>query len=445
MTEPPGGISSIVGTLGGPEVTRIFSHALTSCGFFDGFARACRGAELYAERALLAARRHDVVCLLEPVDRTYLDLLDRIGVGPRPENVVVVAGESAGPRVLPELLREDEPLRRIRELVRDARRIVLDVYTLSPAELGLAAKLESVLGRAVEVSLGSLEAVEWASHKHNVRGEALDAGVPVAPGEVVELASGTTVDLRPLEAAVLCQMEVTGRVLVRGSLGGSGTATTVIGRGREREALRRLAERSDNRIYLVEAMFEVSVSPNVQMVLSPDDSEIHCVGISDQILAEGLIHEGNLHPSRATMLPEMVAAAEKISRRLARRGYRGLVGLDFVECAGAHAGSYFLAEVNARVNAATYPALLVEHVNARQRDTKRPRVAAFLALHLKTAAAGFGELAKRWGRLFFDPTRGAGIVPYNVACLRHGKCGVALLGGSRDAVLAMRAAAEAAA
>jgi hypothetical protein len=445
--EPSCRLAPITEALGGEDAVRIFAHALTSLGNFGELARQVPGMERYAERALLAARPRDVVCLVAPVDPGYLELLRGIGVGPRSENVVVVSGAPGAVPSLPDLLQEDRALERLRELVGDAARVVLDVYTPSAKEAALAARLEAALGRAVDISAGPLPVVEWALLKHHVRAEALALGIPLARGEVVTLApggDGRPADLQPLEAAVRRWIGATGRVLVRGSFGGAGTATTVIENEGEslRAACGRLAQRRDNCTYLVEEMLDVEVSPNVQMLVGEDEAAVQCVGVSDQLLVAAIEHEGNLSPSRAECLPRMLEDAAAIARALARRGYRGLCGLDFGEYRAGRRRRHFFAEVNPRVNAATYATFLVAHLNAARAEAGEPPLGAWLAMHHKTSATAFPKLRERWRPFLFDPASGAGVVPYNVACLPYGKCGAILVGRSREEVLELRTALD---
>ena len=130
-----------------------------------------------------------------------------------------------------------------------------------------------------------------------MRAKAQELGIPVAEGEVAELAypgGRRRRDLEPVRAAIERQLRRSARVIVRGTSGASGSSTFVVGRGGEDTAgvLRRLALRADNRIYLVEAMVEATVSPNVQIHIPADDGPLVCAGITDQRWSRGLTHVG---------------------------------------------------------------------------------------------------------------------------------------------------------
>lgn len=112
-------------------------------------------------------------------------------------------------------------------------------------------------------------------------------------------------------------------------------------------------------------MVDVIVSPNVSMHIEPNNGQILCVSVTDQRLGKNLVHEGNVYPPIAKTLRDMMSSARTISKWLQAKGYSGLVGFDFGEFLNLETGKleHFLAEINPRTNAATYPKALMEHVN----------------------------------------------------------------------------------
>src|SRR5205085_2132164 len=87
-----------------------------------------------------------------------------------------------------------------------------------------------------------------------------------------------------------------------------------------------------------------------------------------------------------------------------------------------------------RVNGATYPVFLIERLNALQALHSTPLIESFLSAKAATKATSFSELQAMHGRLFFDPTRGRGIIPYNTGQLANGKCDFVFAGSSRQEV-----------
>ncbi|MGH8938054.1 MAG: ATP-grasp domain-containing protein, partial [Actinomycetes bacterium] len=231
----------------------------------------------------------------------------------------------------------------------------------------------------------------------------------------------------------------TGRVIVRGSCGAAGSSAFVVGAGGEDVdgLLRRLTRRVDNRLYLVEAMVPATVSPNVQLHIAPDGGSITCVGVTDQRWERALVHGGNLYPSRARTVESMLEWACRMARWLQREGYAGLLGLDFVEYRDPRSGEHraFLAEVNPRVNGATYPLAVLERLNAVQRSAGRPESRAFVSGSVEIRSPTFAAFRRAAEPLLYSPVTGRGVMPYTIGALAHGRCGVVVLGASHDEVL----------
>jgi hypothetical protein len=421
-------------------MTRIFIHCVGSLRSLQTLDAAIPGFDRYPERALLLAEPGDLVCVGAPIDPEYLEFLVGLGIGPRAEDVVVAEG--AGP--LAERLRAaPHPLV---QRLRGSAGVWIEPYAASDAAFALAATLRCESGAAIRVRSGLPEITAHADQKHLMRERAEALGIPVAEGEVAMLAHAggrRRGDLGPVRAAIERQLGLTGRVIVRGTLGASGSSTFVVGRGGDDTdgVLRRIALRTDNRCYLVEAMVEATASPNLMLEIPADGGPIGPADMSDQRWGRALVHDGNQSPSCARLLASMEGWARMLASWLRREGYAGPVGFDFVEYRDRRTGgpAAFLAEVNPRVNGASY-ALAV-------RRRLAPR-AAFVSGTVPTGARRFAEVRASLGTLLFDPERGGGVVPYATGGLTQGRCAVVALAGSRlraaDLYGAARARLEAA-
>ena len=288
------------------------------------------------------------------------------------------------------------------------------------------------------------ELVAYADQKHHVRAKALELGVPVADGEVVTLprAGGRRRrDYDALRAAVERHLPATGQVIVRGAQGAAGTSTFVVGgRGEDVDGLlRRLGQREDNRVYLVEVLVPATVSPHVQLHLAPGGGPITCLGVTDQRWERPFVHGGNIFPSLGRHLDAMLGWAARIAESFQSDGYTGMLGLDFVEYADPVSGETrtLLAEVHPRVDGATYPLAVLQRLNAAQREAGGPESAAFVSGTLELRPTGFAAFRRAADRFFYSPRTGRGMVPYQVGRLTEGRCGVVVLGASRDDILRM--------
>ena len=415
----------------------------------QGLGESLPGLDRYAERALLLAGEGDVVCVPSPVDACFLEFLSALGLGPRPEHIVVPSGNGrSAERPLAERLLCDPAVlsRAARSL--GAAEVMIEPYAATPEVLALAEVMERDSGIPVRVD-GSPRITRYADQKHLMRAKAEELGIPVADGEVAELAfpgGRRRRDLEPVRAAIERQLRHTGRVILRGASGASGSSTFVVGRGGEDTTgvLRRIASRTDNRIYLVEAMVEATVSPNVQIQVHADGPLVS-VGVTDQRWSRGLTHAGNQLPSSARTVEAMDAWARMLATWMRSQGYSGLVGFDFVEYRDQRTGGLraILAEVNPRVNGGTYPLAVRARLNDSAARSGRPQAPAFVSGTVDTRARNFARVKAAIGHLLFDPDRGTGILPYATGCLDHGKCAIVALAGSRLRAAELYGAAQA--
>lgn len=442
------GISSIIDTLGGSNITQVFVHSVTSLENITELTAIVTGLEKYPERSLLVARPNDIVCVLNSVNNHYLQFLSSLEIGPKNGNLIVASSEGSHKHsnvsLSDSLMNNYEALLTIKALIKKTKRIVLNPYVASPKEFKLAEILQKVLGRKVYIMGGNPKIVEIANYKHIVRKKAIELGIPVPEGDIVELKlrkDRSPIDLTPVEAAINRYIHKTGRVIVKGSYGFSGSSIMIVeGNPKSiQKALNTIALRTDNRMYIVEVMHDITTTPSVIMHIEPRNGSILCVSLTDQVLNEKLVHEGNTYPSTAKTVDGMLLSAKKLSQWLQAEGYSGLVGFDFGEYFNSETGRFehFLAEINPRNTASVYPTSLMEHLNLKQAQKTGAYIEAFLSTNVKTNASSFAELNELYGHLFFKPGTGKGLFPYNIGCLEYRKFTLAVFGKSRNEVIEM--------
>jgi hypothetical protein len=434
-----------------PESRRLYLHGVSGLPSHRARGRV-PGLDWLPERALVMAGIGDLVCLPCPVDEDLLGFLNGLGVGPAPEGVVVpTAGTSAAADSLAVRLQADRALlERIAGMMPPGSVLQLHPYASTAEVLSLAGALEAAGVHRVRVLGGAPEAAERADRKHTVRAKALELGVPVAEGEVVELpfAGGRRRrDLEPVRAAVQRQLRHTGRVIVRGSEGVAGSSTFVVGRGGDDTdgLIRRLGAMRHNRIYLVEALVDLTASPNLRLNLG-EDGTVTGVATTDQRWGGLLVHAGNVYPSASRLDAVMEGWARTMAGWLHAEGFAGDMGLDFVEYRDPRTGvpDAFLAEVNPRVNGAHYPLALRERINAVRAANRDAPVEAFASGLLETDAPTFAELCVGLGRLLFSHETGQGLVPYAAGPLADRRCAAVALAPSSVEAMELYARARAA-
>jgi hypothetical protein len=107
-------------------------------------------------------------------------------------------------------------------------------------------------------------------------------------------------------------------------------------------------------------------SPSTQLFL--DDEHVYAFDMTEQILSEHNIHEGNESPppylaAQPELRVETMRQAKFVGTWLHQTGYRGTASIDWlvVERTGTDTAEVYVCEVNARVTGATYPSLLAKH------------------------------------------------------------------------------------
>ena len=442
-------MSSLLERLEAGVASQLFVHCATPAGPSADAGEGVRGVERHAERALVLARSQDVVCVAGEVDPNYLAYLRELGLGPRPEHVVPASryGSGTGRALWARLAGNTAALRALGNLVRRTGISQIQPLVASQGQFALAAALEVAADTVVKVAGGDPRLVEYVGQRHQVRSKAMELNIPVAQGEVVELPvteGRRKGDYNRLRAAVERHLGPTGQVIVRGSLGSAGSSTYIVGNGGEDVdgVIRRLIRRTNNRTYLVEVMVATTVSPNILLHVQPRGGAITCVGVTDQRWERLLVHGGNVYPSIARTTEAMVGWARRLASWLQHEGYAGLLGLDFVEYADRQTGEprALLTGVSPRVGGATYSLAVLERLNAVQRHGGHSESGAFVSGTIETRHRTFVELHAALEPALYASATGRGAVLHDVGLLREGKCGVTVLGTSRNEVL--RAYAE---
>jgi hypothetical protein len=433
-------------TGGGPNV-HLFVHCVAPLLRRADVARVVTCGDWYPERALPLAEARDVVVLGEPVDPDYLTYLGALGLGPAPERVLVAPpGPAQAPSLCDRLLGDPHCRAQIDRLLGGEPEILLDPYYFGEREAALVRALERRLGRRVRSLGGDWKAIEAADHKDQIRAAARELSIAVADGEVVD--PRPSADAGPgaaLERVIGKYLPVTGQVIVRGARGTLGSATWFVedDAASIRRALRSIGENCDSERFLVEVAHDVVVSPNVGLYIDPIGGRAHCTGVTDQCLDSGR-YRGSSHPSRATRVAEMVADAHRLAGWLERRGVSGHIGLDFCEVRDPRSGEirYFLAELNPRVNGATYAQGIFDRLDQRRSAGGAPPFRAYHALNVSTSAGSFARLQQLLGPLRLGPGDAHAVVPYAVGFLQRGHCWLLLLGDSSETVEELRTAVE---
>jgi hypothetical protein len=423
---------------------QLFIHCVASLPGFRQLAPHVPGVDKYAERALLLARADDLVCVAHRVSPAYLDFLNQLDLGPNPAHIIQLPGSTNKQTAVPMVTRLRHYLSseiRLPKVLAGSHEVWLNCFAASELDTQLQSCLATLLDRRVlSVNRHPGKGANLYD-KHVVRQQARASGLPLPPGESVTLdrqAATRSSQALPVRRAIDKYLGATGRVIVRGALGASGSSVFVVSRDEcdVQRCLRSVMQQGHTDVFLVEPFYDVSVSPNIGMFIDPRDGSISCVSVSDQILDGQVRHLGNRFPSQAHLTDQMVAAATRFCRWLREQGTTGFLGFDFCEyrVPGSTRRQFFFAELNPRFNGATYPAHLLARLNTKAGHDGVPRWREFRALTVQTNLRVFSALQALCGDLLFDGREVAGIIPYNVGLLQHGKLMLVIVGETHDDV-----------
>ena len=399
------------------------------------------GRDTDLEKALVIAGPDDVVCVSADTAPSQIRYLAMLGIGPAADNVFRIddprpseRGMSHAAALLEAPMQLDRLCRKL-----SATAISINPYIVTPECLRLAAELQRRLGREVTVSGGPFSLVNTCIQKHAVLNKARELQIPVPYGEVVSLeraetdAASPAVDPRPLREAVDRLLKLADAVIIKSAVSALESRIYTVHATSEDpgKAIRRITPQLQESVYLVEVLYDVTVSPNIVFHIGAADDSICCVGITDQRLSRELVHHGNIFPSRAITLPGMVEAGYRFSAWLRSEGFKGIVGYDFCEYVDRATGrpSFFLTEINPRINGSVYPLFLRENLGR----TVSRAIDAFISVKwFRTWAITFDEFERRFRHLFFTPEKMYGMVPYNTSTIRRGLVDLMFIGRTRE-------------
>lgn len=159
-------------------------------------------------------------------------------------------------------------------------------------------------------------------------------------------------------------------------------------------------------------------SPSVQLFVG--DKSVHLYDITEQILSEDSIHQGNISPppyleNFGGVQEELIRQAALAGEWLHTNGYRGTASVDFLVARRMGSFEIKICEINARVTGATYPSVLSRRFMPK---------GAWLMRNVKTDLPMDGEelirLIAKSGVLF-HPGKSEGFLPINFNLNESGK------------------------
>ena len=409
---------SYVELLGSP---RVFMHEINTLPMFSRILSTVDEIEKY-ERVLPISRPNDIVLTKTKPEKYYVDWLKSVGLGAG--KILVLEGKNS--ETLPE------------RAVKNGLRKKLELQLGSEKKNAnfcpyYGGSLETLAGQHLNLKMyANSELVLKYDSKANFKKLCRSVGVPVVDDVTVSKANKSSdLELQKQLDKIETFLTKTGRILVKGEFGASGSTTTMYTEF-DMKKLKQLAfqAKKDNCNYIIEPFLSSSASPSSLWFISREHTVTH-VRSSNQVLSnDGLVHAGNEFPVPFNE-EKLRNLSYKVASKLNQEGFIGPFGLDYI----VSNGNFYAVECNPRVTGANYPWELVHLLNEKHDSGDRIKAARSQNVHLDRKGLTFKEFASKNKRHLYSGESGSGVViPYNVGPVSSGKITVLVTGSNVDEV-----------
>jgi hypothetical protein len=394
-----------------------------------GIARKVKGIERYPHRAASVAGIGDKLIVAGEYDKSHIEWLEGIGLGPGKENVVPVVESGTQKKSIYCLVKE---LKNIADLFYEVRGGLLVPYYVGEEEKFLAWDLGlSFIGDPQATTLGCNKVVQKRMWEQN--------GVDVVPGVVFDKNVDSKQDLISKIYAGLEVAEFTS-VRIRGASGASGSSQWelknpfVKGKNGAYEAISQLAEsvmEDSDQQFLVEENMQVISSPSYQGFVTSDGEVVHLGTLRQLFVDHGIntTYEGNA-TFGIDSKDQVESIGYTVADLLARQKYVGPFSCDFIVALQKGNKKVFPVDPNVRVPGSMYG--LQNSVIMKRR-------------HGKLVESGFRDVrvsarnskslrAKIGSYLYPSVSNGVTVMPLNIGPIKHGKVMLGYFGESGNAI-----------
>ncbi|PCI93097.1 MAG: hypothetical protein COB15_16930 [Flavobacteriales bacterium] len=365
---------------------------------FSQFPQRNLSATSKSDRAIPVASSNDLVVLRGELDSEYHQWLRSFGLG---SDFIVDYGEPPTGMTLSELIiNNPEPIQKI--IKKTGRKPVYVPWFSGDKENEVAKILEGDLFGAPESE--TLKYNDKASFKLICQ----QLNIPVVGGVSFKMQSLKEDNYMMMENIIKGYLQRYSTVILRGALGEFGMSLYKT-QGDDIAEIYKEISATGEKIIIIEPFLNVSSSPGDQWVISRDGSINH-VGMQDQICKEGMIHTGTINTVVHSVDDSayIVETSRKIVNEMARTGYIGVVGIDYI----VSDEGIFPVENNARFNGSSYPILIVDQI--KQLNIEVP---VWKFIKFKTTPCTFLELQNRLKLTIFDGEKSNSIFPFNCEAL----------------------------
>ncbi|MBU8909985.1 MAG: hypothetical protein KOO65_01830 [Desulfobacterales bacterium] len=385
---------------------------------FSQFPRRNASVSSKCDRALAIACKDDLVVLRTSLDHEYQEWLLSHGLG---SDYVVEYKVQSREKTLSELIVNDpEPIKKIIKKIN--RKPVYVPWFSGYMENEAAKVLGADLFGASESA--TIKYIDKASFKSIC--QQLD--IPVVKGSSFEFYPDENENYLQFEKIINHYLSTSKIVIIRGTLGEAGMSLYKT-HGNDIAKLYRQITKSSEKVVIIEPFLNVSSSPTDQWVINREGNINH-LGMRQQICERGMVHVGTLKGEKTpkTVLDYISKISVKIVTHMARSGYQGVVGIDYI----VTDNGIFPIENNARFNGSSYVSMIIDNIEEK---LKAP-IPYWKFIKIKTSACSFLELTKRMESILYDAKKSNCVFPYNCNSLStSGSFAVVLLAKNLDQIV----------
>ncbi|NOQ75765.1 MAG: hypothetical protein GQ574_27405 [Crocinitomix sp.] len=367
---------------------------------FSQFPERNSSATSKSDRSIPIATSNDLVVLRGELDSDYHEWLRSFGLG---SDFVVDYGKPPTGLTLSELIiNNPEP---IREIIKQTGRKPVYVPWFSGDKENEVAK---ILGGDIFGAPKSqtLKYNDKASFKLICQ----QLNIPVIEGVSFEMQPLKSENYKMMENIIKGYLQRYSTVILRGALGEFGVSLYKT-QGNDIAEIYQEISATGEKTIIIEPFLNVSSSPGDQWAIGRNGSINH-LGMQDQICKEGMIHTGTIstvaHSNDDSAY--IIKTSRKIVDEMAKTGYIGVVGIDYI----VSDEGIFPVENNARFNGSSYPILIVDQI--KQLNI---RVPVWKFIKFKTTPCTFVELQNRLKSTIFDGKKTNSIFPFNCEALSN--------------------------
>lgn len=253
-------------------------------------------------------------------------------------------------------------------------------------------------------------------------------GIKVIHGDSFEIDPDDDNNYLQFEKSIHHHLLTTQMVIIRGTMGEAGMSLYRTC-GNDIAKLYRQIIESGEKVAIIEPFLNIHSSPNDQWVIDTEGC-IHHIGMREQICERGMVYIGTLKGKLPNPTAEKTIydISLTIVGQMARSGYRGVIGIDYII---TDEGIYPI-ENNARFNGSTYAGMIVENIEEKLNSS----LPYWKFLKTKIRPCSFLELIKRMESILYDGKKINCVFPYDCKALStFGDFAVLLLAENLDQII----------